>query len=273
MTASLPGSGFFMAQPVARLDNIQKETYSRNILVSEIGEAGQLRLAESRVLLVGLGGLGSSALCYLAAAGVGEIGIADGDRVDRTNLQRQILHGPADIGRPKTESARESVLKLRTDLRLNLHPFRLTPENAARTIAPYDFVIDATDNFDAKFLINDVCVGQGKAFCHAAAVGLHGQAMTIVPGKGPCYRCVFQEKPPAETVESADRVGVLGCVPGALGIIQAAEAIKYLVGCGDLLVGRLLTWDLRTMAFREIGLPLSKRCKACDSNRHSRPER
>lgn len=262
-----------MAPQPTVLTELERETYRRNILVPEIGEAGQLRLAGSRVLLVGLGGLGSPALYYLAAAGIGEIGIADGDRVDRTNLQRQILHGPDNIGQEKTESARRSVSKLRSDLRLTPYPFRITPENAAETVAPYDFVIDATDNFESKFLINDVCVSLGKAFCHAAAVGLHGQVMTVVPGRGPCYRCVFQEIPPADTVESSDTVGVLGCVPGVLGVIQAAEAIKYLVECGDLLIGRLLTWDLRTMAFREIRLPLSKRCKACDGRTLHRSER
>ncbi len=253
-----------MAEKHGHLTDLQREVYRRNILIPEIGESGQTRLMESRVLVIGLGGLGSPALYYLAASGIGEIGIADGDRVDLSNLQRQILHGRQAVGLEKTESARESVLRLREDVRLNVYPFRITAENAPGILERYDFVIDATDNFESKFLINDVCVSMGKAFSHAAAVGLHGQAMTVVPGEGPCFRCIFQGTPSEEAVESSDKVGVLGCVPGVFGIIQAAEAVKFLLGRGDLLVGRLLTWDLLTMTFREVKLPLSKRCEVCE---------
>ncbi len=254
-----------MVKRKTRLSDFQREYYSRNIVIPEVGEAGQLKLLQSRVLIIGLGGLGSPALFYLAACGIGEIGIADSDRVEVSNLQRQILHGKEDVGKEKTVSAQESVRRLRSDLRLNLYPFRITSANAAETIAPYDFVIEATDNFEAKFLINDACVQQGKPFSHAGILGTYGQAMTVVPGNSPCFRCVFEEVPPPGAVQTTAEVGVLGSVPGVLGAIQATEAIKYLVDCGSLLVGRLLTYDALAMNFREIRLPADRRCKVCVS--------
>lgn len=239
------------------------ELYRRNILLEGVGEAGQRKLKHSRVLVIGLGGLGSPALFYLAAAGVGEIGIMDGDTVDLSNLQRQILHGRSDVGRMKTASARETISRLRPDLRLDLYPFPISRENAEGIIARYDFIIEATDGFESKFLINDACVLSRKPFSHAGVLGTWGQAMTVVPGEGPCFRCVFEEVPAAGNVDSADRVGVLGSVAGVLGCIQATEAVKYLVGIGRLLQGRMLTWDAMSMDFRVIPLPEDGRCAVC----------
>lgn len=252
-----------MAEIKSELSNFERELYQRNILLREVGEAGQLKLLQSRVLIIGLGGLGSPALFYLAACGIGEIGIADSDWVDLSNLQRQILHGREDVGRQKTLSAQETVRRLRPNIRLNRYSFRITEENAEEIIGPYDFVVEATDNFASKFLINDVCVRLGKPFSHAGIVGTYGQAMTVIPGQGPCFRCVFESEPPEEAVETADEVGVLGSVAGVFGCIQATEAVKYLVGCGRLLTGRLLTWDAFGMTFREILLPHDRTCNVC----------
>jgi len=252
-----------MAEIKNELSEFDRELYQRNILLRDVGEAGQLKLFNSRVLIIGLGGLGSPALFYLAASGIGEIGIADSDWVDVSNLQRQILHGREDVGRQKTLSAQETITRLRPDLRLNHYPFRITRENAPAVIAPYDFIIEATDNFASKFLINDICVELGKPFSHAGILGAYGQAMTVIPGKGPCFRCVFENIPPPGAVETTDEAGVLGSVAGVFGCIQATEAIKYLLGCGRMLTGSLLTWDAFTMTFREIKLPPDKRCGLC----------
>lgn len=254
-----------------RLTALEQELYSRNIRIPEIGEEGQLKLLNSRVLIIGLGGLGSPALSYLAACGVGEIGIVDGDRVELSNLQRQILHGRDDLGRKKTASAARSVSRLRPDLRLIPYSCRISETNSREIIAPYDFIIEATDNFASKFLINDACVRLGKAFSHAGILGMYGQTMTIVPGAGPCYRCVFGDPPPPGAVPTTGDAGVLGAVPGVLGAIQAAEAIKYLLKRGRLLVGRLLTWDALDMRFREIPLPMEGRCGICGRDADLQP--
>ncbi|MHC1727388.1 MAG: ThiF family adenylyltransferase [Syntrophobacteraceae bacterium] len=274
-TASLPESGLFLwvsfgpagptglrDSPMRVLNETEREIYKRNMLLPEIGESGQLKLLGSRVLVIGLGGLGSPALFYLAAAGVGEIGIADGDTVDLSNLQRQILHGRGDVGKKKTESARETIFRLNPDLEIRDFG-TLTKENISKILAPYDFIIEATDNFSSKFLINDACVRLGKPFSHAGILGATGQTMTIVPGAGPCFRCVFEQEPQAGTYDTTDRVGVLGSVAGVMGTIQATEAIKYLLGIGGLLTGRLLTWDAFSMVFREVKLPADQRCAVC----------
>ena len=179
--------------------------------------------------------------------------------------------GREDVGREKTASAEKSITRLRPDLRLIPYPCRISEANAREVIAPYDFVIEATDNFDSKFLINDACVRLGKAFSHAGILGMYGQTMTIVPGKGPCYRCVFGDPPPPGAVPTTGEAGVLGVVPGVLGAIQAAEAIKYLLNRGRLLVGRLLTWDALAMHFREIPLPKDRRCGICRTGADLQP--
>ena len=245
------------------LTDLEKELYHRNIQIPEVGEEGQLKLLRSRVLIVGLGGLGSPALYYLAACGIGEIGIADYDRVELSNLQRQILHGREDVGSDKTASAARSATRLRPDLRLRTYPCRISEANASEIIGPYDFVIEATDNFAAKFLISDACVRLRKAYSHAGILGMYGQTMTVLPGKGPCYRCVFGDVPPPGAVPTTREAGVLGVVPGVLGTIQATEAMKYLLNRGRLLVGSLLTWDALSMTFREIRLPPDARCGVC----------
>lgn len=244
------------------LTELEKRIYARNTLLAGVGEAGQLKLLRSRVLLIGLGGLGSPALFYLAAAGVGEIGIADGDTVELSNLQRQILHGRPNVGMAKVDSAAQAISRLNPDLRLRACG-QITPSNVSETIAPYDFIIEATDNFRSKFLVNDACARGGKPFSHAGATGMYAQTMTFVPGAGPCFRCVFEEEPEPGAYETSDRVGILGSVAGVMGAIQATEALKYLLGTGELLVGRLLTWDALSMMFREIKLPADKKCSAC----------
>ncbi len=249
-----------------RLTTRHRERFRCHVLLDRFGEQGQIKLLGSRVLVVGAGGLGSSALLYLGACGVGEIGIADGDRVDLSNLQRQVVHGEEDLGKEKTRSAEETLRRVRPEVRLNLHSSRLTPDNAEEILAPYDFVLEATDNFESKFLINDACMRLNKPFSHAGAVGWYGQTMTVVPGKGPCFRCLFQEPPPEGAVETTSKAGVLGTVPGVLGLIQATEAVKYLLGAGDLLVGRLLTWDALAGIFREVRLPQEKRCRVCGNH-------
>jgi molybdopterin/thiamine biosynthesis adenylyltransferase len=212
---------------------------------------------------VGAGGLGSPALLYLAAAGVGSIGIADGDRVEVSNLQRQILHGDGDLGKEKTVSAKETLMRIRPDLDMKLFPFRLDSRNAEDVVSEFDFVVDASDSFESKFLVNDACIRAKKPFSHAGILGLYGQTMTVLPGRSPCYRCVFREAPKQGRVKGTGEGGVLGSIPGVLGAIQATEAIKYIVGIDGLLTGRILTYNAATMAFREVRLPPEKRCGTC----------
>jgi molybdopterin/thiamine biosynthesis adenylyltransferase len=245
------------------LTNTERDTYSRHILIPEIGQEGQAKLLGSSVLVIGAGGLGSPALYYLAACGIGRIGIADSDRVEPSNLNRQILHGRPDLGDGKTVSARRSIEHLRPDIEIEEYPFRIDSSNGPGIAASYDFIVEATDNFQSKFLINDICVGAGRAFSHAAILAMYGQTMTVIPGKSPCYRCVFQKPPAPGKVKTAAEAGVLGTVPGILGAIQATEAIKYLLGMDGLLTGALLTFDAAAMAFRKIRLPMDKRCRVC----------
>ncbi len=237
--------------------------YGRNLRLEGFGVEGQLRLKRSRVLVVGLGGLGSPAVFYLAAAGVGSIGLVDGDRVDLSNLQRQILYGDEDVGRPKVEAAYEILRHRYHGLSLWSHGERLTEQTVRAIVEPYDFVVEATDNFESKFLINDACVCLGKPFSHAAVSGYLGQAMTVLPGFGPCYRCIFGSVPEPGAVTDPEEEGTLGMVPGVLGVIQATEAVKYLTGLGRLLVGRLFTWNALTLTAREVPLPPEPTCRIC----------
>lgn len=241
----------------------QLRRYQRHLSLREVGFKGQQKLLASKVLCVGAGGLGSPALYYLAAAGVGTIGIAEGDVVDDSNLQRQIVHFTDDVGRPKLASAREKLEKINPDVKIVAHEGFLTAENAVGIISQYDFVLDGTDNFPAKFLINDACVIAGKPFSHAGILRFEGQAMTVVPGKGRCYRCLFREPPPAAAVPSCAEAGVLGAIAGVLGTLQATECLKYLLGKGDLLVDRLLIFDALAMRFREIKGRRDPECAVC----------
>lgn len=249
-----------------RLTQDECERYSRQMLLAGVGEAGQQRLLSANVLIVGAGGLGSPAAMYLAASGVGEIGIVDDDAIDLSNLQRQIAHRTADIGRKKADSMAGTLAALNPAVRLHVYHERAAADNIEGIVRDrdYDFVLDCTDNFPAKFLLNDTCVRLDTPFSHAAITGFHGQIMTVVPKKGPCYRCIFEDVPEEGAVPTARDVGVLGAAVGVLGALQAAEAVKYLLGIGDLLVGRLLTVDVLTMKFRTVDLPKSNRlCPAC----------
>ena len=231
----------------------QLDRYSRQLLLTEFGPRGQEALLHARVLVIGAGALGSAAMLYLAGAGVGTIGIADGDTVQLSNLHRQVIHTTQSIGRTKLESARRAIAARNPDVRVVLHPAFLTADNILPILAEYDFILDCTDRFETKFLINDACVLAKKPFSHAGIVRFAGQTMTYVPGQGPCLRCLFGEVPSGTTCAE---VGVLGSVVGILGSIQATEAVKYLSGIGKLLTGRILhvdglTMDIRTLHMTE----------------------
>jgi len=246
--------------------NEQLERYSRHIILQEVGAKGQKKLMDAKVLIVGAGGLGSPAALYLAAAGVGTIGIADADDVDLSNLQRQVIHTTADIGKAKALSAKETMQAINPDVAVNIHHLFVNADNIMELLAGYDFVIDGTDNFPAKFLINDACVLSKKPFSHAGIIRFKGQLMTYVPGAGPCYRCVFREPPPPEAVPTCRQAGVIGAIGGIIGSLQAMEAVKFIIGKGDLLTGFLLTYDALKMDFRKIKLPNVKDCAVCGSN-------
>jgi len=237
----------------------QSERYARHLMLPEIGMDGQLRLSSARVLVVGIGGLGSPAAFYLVAAGVGTVGLVDSDVVDLSNLQRQILHATADVGKSKVESAAHKLRALNPEVTVRTHPARLDPDNAAALLEAYEVVLDATDNFDAKFLIADACHAAGKPYVHAGILRFQGQAMTVIPGKTACYRCVFEGVPPPVGAVA----GPIGGVPGVIGAIQATEAIKLLLQMGELLTDRLLTWDALTMRFREVRVRRNPDCPLC----------
>ncbi|NTV53376.1 MAG: HesA/MoeB/ThiF family protein [Candidatus Firestonebacteria bacterium] len=244
----------------------QRTRYSRNLLLPEVGDQGQAKLLASKVLVIGAGGLGSPVALYLAAAGVGTLGIADSDVVDLTNLQRQVIHGTPDLGKPKTESAQRKINLLNPGVRVVTYPTRFRAENALAMAADYDFVVDATDNFAAKFLINDACVLAGKPFSHGGVLGFEGQTMTVRPGVSACYRCVFRDLPPAGVVPTSAQVGILGAVAGILGTLMATEAIKFLLGEGSLLTDRLLILHAKTMQFREARFTKNQDCQVCGVN-------
>ena len=248
------------------LSGEQLERYSRHIILKEVGLRGQKKLLNAKVLIIGAGGLGSPAAMYLAAAGVGTIGIADADEVELSNLQRQILHSTSDLGKLKVDSARETMEALNPDVHVIPHHLFVSAENIMELIGPYDFIIDGTDNFAAKFLINDACVLAGKPFCHGGIIRFHGQLMTYVPGKGPCYRCVFKQPPPRGAVPTCREAGVIGAMAGVIGCMQALEAVKYIIGVGDLLTGRLLTFDALDMETYPVTLPKNPDCPVCGSH-------
>jgi molybdopterin-synthase adenylyltransferase len=247
-----------------RLTTDEIERYSRQILVPALGGKGQIRLRQARILVVGAGGLGSPAALYLAAAGVGTLGLIDPDQVELSNLQRQILHGTADIGRKKVESAQAKLTELNPGVTVIVYPVRLEQENAGAILRDYEFIVDGSDNFDTKFLVNDTAVALGIPYSHAGIVRLQGQAMTIIPGRSACYRCFFKAPPPLEELLSCQQAGILGAVAGTIGSIQATEAIKYIAGFEEgLLTDRLLTYDAKTMNFHTVTIKKDPACGAC----------
>jgi len=241
------------------LNEEQIQRYSRHILLEDVGYEGQLKLAESKVLIIGAGGLGAPAALYLAAAGVGTIGIIDADVVDITNLQRQVIHHTPDIGVPKVQSAKNKIAEINPDVNVITYHEWFMPDNAFEIIKDYDFVIDGTDNFPAKFMINDACVMAGKAFSHGGILRFDGQTFTHVPGSA-CYRCVFPTPPPKDAVPTCSQAGVLGSIAGMLGTIQATEALKYLLGKGELLTNRMLIFNALEMRFREVPIKHKDNC-------------
>jgi adenylyltransferase/sulfurtransferase len=240
--------------------------YSRHILLPEVGGTGQARLREARVLVVGAGGLGSPALLYLAAAGVGTIGLIDDDVVDISNLQRQIAHTTASIGLPKVRSAAASVRAINPHVAIEEHQKRLTPENALDLVSRYDLVCDGTDNFATRFLVADACVLARRTLVSAAVLRFDGQLSVFKPHAGaefPCYRCLYPEPPPEGMVPSCSEAGVFGAVVGVMGTLQATEALKELLGIGETLAGRLLIWDALASRFRMVRLKRDPQCRAC----------
>ncbi len=247
--------------------NEQIERYSRHIILKEVGAKGQKKLLNARVLIIGAGGLGAPAAMYLAAAGVGTIGIADADEVELSNLQRQIIHSTKDVGKAKVQSAKETMEAMNPDVTVNACRTFVSSKNIMDLIADYDFIIDGTDNFPAKFLINDACVMAKKPFSHAGIIRFQGQLMTYVPNKGPCYRCVFKNPPPKDAVPTCKQAGVIGAMGGVIGSLQAMEAVKYILEVGELLTGYLLTYDALKMEFRKVKLPAkTDNCAVCGNH-------
>ena len=231
----------------------QMARYQRHLVIDEIGMEGQQKLFDAKVLVIGAGGLGSPAALYLAAAGTGTLGIADPDQVELSNLQRQIMHTTDSLGKPKAESARRAVAAI--------NPYAVV--NVYKIFVDKDNIIDATDNFSSKFLINDACVKAGKPFSHAGVTRFQGQLFTYVPGNSPCYRCLFKEPPPEGAVPTGNQAGILGAVCGVTGSLQAMEAVKYITGAGDLLTGRMLVFDALGMKFRTVKFQKDKDCNVC----------
>jgi molybdopterin/thiamine biosynthesis adenylyltransferase len=244
----------------------QIQRYSRNIILEQVGGTGQEKLLASKVLILGVGGLGSPAALYLAAAGVGTIGLVDGDQVDLTNLQRQIIHHTADVGKRKTASAKRKIKAINPDVTVRTYDAWARADGVRDIIRGYDFIIDATDNFPAKFLINDACYFERIPFSHGGILQFEGQLMTVIPGRTSCYRCIFPGPPSVDAVAPCGQAGVLGVLPGVIGSLQATEAIKYLLGIGELLTDSLLTYSALTMHFRKVPAQRRADCPLCGLN-------
>ena len=241
----------------------QYERYRRHLSLPEVGVEGQRRLLDASVLLVGAGGLGSPLALYLAAAGVGRIGLVEFDVVDASNLQRQVLYDTTDVGEPKIERAAERIRAMNPDVQVDLHPFRLNAENALETLRPYDVVVDGTDNFPTRYLLNDACALLGKPNVHGSIYRFEGQATVFDASRGPCYRCVFPEPPPPELAPSCAEGGVLGVLPGSIALLQATETLKLLAGIGEPLIGRLIQYDALDASFREFRIRKDPACPMC----------
>jgi len=255
-----------IGRPTAALPPLSQQEilrYSRHLIIPEVGVEGQRRLKDARVLMVGAGGLGSPIGLYLAAAGVGRLGIVEFDTVDETNLQRQILHGTKDVGRKKVESARDRIRDVNPNVEVVAHETRLTSENALDIVRQYDLVVDGTDNFATRYLVNDACVLLGKPNVYGSIFRFEGQSTIFCTKDGPCYRCLYPQPPPPGLVPSCAEGGVLGILPGLVGVIQATETVKLVTGIGEPLVGRLLLVDALAMQFRTVKLRKDPRCPAC----------
>ena len=254
----------------ARLTPAQQQRYSRHLLIPEVGIRGQARLLESKVLFIGAGGLGSSGLLYLAAAGVGTIGIVDFDVVDASNLQRQVVHNLERLGQPKIASAAAAIGALNPDVRVIGHEAMLTDDNVDELIAGYDVIIDGTDTFETRYTLNDAAVRARIPVVHASVFRFEGQLTTFVPFEGPCYRCLYPTPPPPELAPGCSVAGVLGVVPGTMGLLQATEALKLLLGIGETYVGRLLIYDALDGTFQELSLRRDPACPACGTDAEAR---
>ena len=264
------GKGLEWTQPIVLTDQ-QRLRYSRHLLIPEVGSAGQAKLLGSRVLLIGAGGLGSPAALYLAAAGVGTIGIVDYDVVDLSNLQRQVIHATDRVGEKKVESARRTINALNPDVTVVAHDEMLVAGNVASLIAGYDVVVDGTDTFETRYVLNDAAVAAGIPVVHASVFRFEGQLTTFVPYKGPCYRCLYPTQPPPELAPGCSVAGVLGVVPGIMGLLQANEVLKLLLGMGNTLVGRLVLFDALETEFTELTLGRDPACPVCsDAAREAR---
>jgi adenylyltransferase/sulfurtransferase len=265
-TGAVPGVDDPMRRRLDELPELSNEEvlrYSRHLILSDVGLDGQRRLKAARVLLVGAGGLGSPLALYLAAAGVGHLGLVDFDVVDVTNLHRQVLHGTKDVGRPKLESARDRVADINPHVSLETYETQLTSANALEIIRDYDIVVDGTDNFPTRYLVNDACVLLGKPNVYGSIFRFEGQASVFATESGPCYRCLFREPPPPGLVPSCAEGGVFGVLPGLVGTIQATETLKLIMGIGQPLVGKLLLIDTLRMQFRTLALQRDPTCPAC----------
>ena len=241
----------------------QIERYSRHLLLPEVGWEGQERLLRARGVLIGAGGLGSPVGCYLAAAGVGTIGVVDGDRVELSNLQRQIAHTTGRIGALKVESAKAAWEAINPEVTVIPHAERLSAANARAILEGYELVVECSDNFPTRFLVNDACVLLGKALVSGAVYRFEGQVLVVRPGAGPCYRCLFASPPPAGTVPTCLETGILGAVPGVIGALQATEVLKLILGLGEPLAGRLLQWDALAAGFTTVRVPRNPACPVC----------
>jgi molybdopterin/thiamine biosynthesis adenylyltransferase len=246
----------------------QIERYSRHIILPDVGGKGQKKLLSSRILLLGMGGLGSPAALYLAAAGVGTLGLMDFDTVELSNLQRQVIHTTDDLGKNKVQSAKETIRALNPDVKVQEHKEKLSVDNVMAIISDYDLVVDGTDNFPTRFLLNDACVMKRKPIVYGAIFRFEGQVSVFAPDQGPCYRCLIPEMPPPGSVPRCQEAGVLGILPGIIGTLQATEAIKLILGLGKPLIGRLLLFDALEMEICEMKLRKNPKCPACgeDSN-------
>ena len=253
--------------PVARLTNEEILRYSRHLIMPEVGMEGQLKLKGARVLLIGTGGLGAPLGLYLTAAGIGNIGLVDFDVVDFTNLQRQVTFGTSDVGKPKTEAAKARLSNLNPDVEITPYETKLTSENALELFKDYDVIVDGTDNFPTRYLVNDACILLGKPNVYGSIFRFEGQATVFGMPEGPCYRCLYPEPPPPGLVPSCAEGGVLGVLPGIIGSLQALETIKLILGRGDSLVGRLLLFDALTLKFRELKLRKNSSCPMCGTHR------